>query len=76
MERLTWVETKNHVKSSDGGIVLRHPRLMNSTEWVDDMRRWPEVSYGDIFNNFVLSVGVDGSAMKIFRRNQGVSIFT
>ena len=35
-----------HVKSSDGGIVLRHPRLMNSTEWVDVMWRWPQVSYG------------------------------
>ena len=40
---------KKHVKSSDGGIVLRHPRLTNSTEWVGDMRRWPQVSNGDIF---------------------------
>ena len=46
MERLTWVETKTNIKRLDGGIILRHPRLMNSTEWVDDMRRWPQVSYG------------------------------
>ena len=47
-----WVETKKHVKRLDGGIVLRHPRLMNSTKWVDDMRRWPQVSYGDILNYY------------------------
>ena len=38
-----------HVKSSDGGIVLRHPRLMISTEWVDDMRRWHQVPCGNLF---------------------------
>ena len=53
---------------SDGGIVLRHPRLMNSTEWVDDMWWWPQVSYGDIFYYLVLAV--DGSAMKNVKSTQ------
>ena len=40
-----------HVKSSDGGIVLRHPRLMNSTDrwmtWGGGLR-----CHGDIFNYY------------------------
>ena len=53
MERLTWVETESNIKSLDGGSVLRHPGLTNSTEWVDGMRRWPQVSHGDGFNYLV-----------------------
>ena len=42
---------------------------MTSNEWVDDMRRWPQVSYGDIFNNLVLSMGVDGAAINYKKNN-------
>ena len=63
MEKTTWEETAHTLKSS-GGICLDHPR--DISEWVDDMRRWPEIVYGNIFNYFVLSLGVDGSAMRNF----------
>ncbi len=34
------------------------------------MKKWPEVTYGDIFNYFVLSEGVDGAAMKNFKSTE------
>ena len=66
-ERLTWVETKTNIKRSDGGIILCE---VNELHWVDDMRRWPRVSYGDIFYYLVRSLGVDGSAMKNFKSTE------
>lgn len=63
----TWVETTDVVRSS-AGEVFQHPKLI--TEWVDDMKRWPPVTYGDIFNYMVLSVGVDGASMKNFKSTE------
>lgn len=31
------------------------------------MKRWPEVTYGDLFIYFVLSVGLDGWGMKNYK---------
>ena len=64
---VTWAETSDAVRSS-GGEMLLHPSLI--TEWMDDMRRWPPVMYGDIFNYMVLSVGVDGASMKNFKSTE------
>ena len=34
------------------------------------MKKWPEVTYGDIFNYFVLSEEVDGAAMKNYKSTE------
>lgn len=67
MEKSTWEETIHTLKSS-GGICLPHPR--DVSEWGDDMKQWPQITYGDIFNYFVLSLGVDGSAMRNFKSTE------
>ncbi|KAL2103352.1 hypothetical protein ACEWY4_000220 [Coilia grayii] len=64
---VNWVETAECIRGKDGKL-LPHPKLI--TEWVDDMRRWPPVTYGDIFNYLVLSVGIDGFSMRNFKSTE------
>ncbi|KAL2095489.1 hypothetical protein ACEWY4_010208 [Coilia grayii] len=70
MAKRTWEETKNSIKSSDGKIVFRHPRVKNGSEWVDDMRLWPSVAYVDILNYLVLSAGIDGESLKNYKSTE------
>jgi hypothetical protein len=58
------------LRRSDG-ITIPHPSTINT--WVDDMIKWPEITYGDILNYFVLSLGVDGSTMKN-DKSRGLSV--
>ncbi len=61
---INWEHSENFLRRSDG-LKLSHPSSL--LRWVDDIKKWPELSYGDIFNYFVLSEGVDGAAMKNFK---------
>lgn len=36
----------------------------STNEWKDDIRDWPQVEYGDIYNFLVLSRACDGEEMK------------
>jgi hypothetical protein len=41
------------------------PKLFSEiTEWIDDMRSWPNLMYGDIYNYLITSKAVDGEEMK------------
>ncbi len=64
---INWEHSENFLRRSDG-LKLSHPSSLLT--WVDDMKKWPELSYGDIFNYFVLSEGVDGAAMKNFKSTE------
>ncbi|XP_071144096.1 uncharacterized protein [Mytilus edulis] len=49
--------------------------LNNVTEWIDDMRKWPNIMYGDIFNYLISSKAVDGAEMKNFKSLQSYNYF-
>ena len=42
-------------------LTVPHPSVL--TEWADDMKQWPDVSYIDIVNYLVFSEGVDGGEL-------------
>lgn len=64
---LNWEHGENVLRRSDG---LKFPHPSSLLTWVDDMKKWPEVTYGDIFNYFVLSEGVDGAAMRNYKSTE------
>ncbi len=64
---INWEHSENFLRRSDG-LKLSHPSSLLT--WVDDMKKWPEVTYGDIFNYFVLSEGVNGVAMTFFKSTE------
>ena len=37
-----------------------HKCYGSAATWIDDMRRWPNVMYGDIYNYLISSKAVDG----------------
>ncbi|CAC5420784.1 unnamed protein product [Mytilus coruscus] len=43
--------------------------------WIDDMRVWPNMMYGDIYNFLVESKAVDGQQMKNFKSLQSFNYF-
>ena len=45
------------------------------TEWIDDMRSWPNLMYGDIYNYIITSKAVDGEEMKNFKSLQSYNYF-
>ena len=45
------------------------------TEWIDDMRSWPNLMYGDIYNYLITSKAVDGEEMKNFKSLQSYNYF-
>lgn len=45
------------------------------TEWTDDMRKWPNVMYGDIYNYLIGSKAVDGQEMKNYKSLQSYNYF-
>ena len=50
------------------------PKLFSEiTEWIDDMRSWPNLMYGDIYNYLITSKAVDGEEMKNFKSLQLLS---
>ena len=52
------------------------PKLFSEiTEWIDDMRSWPNLMYGDIYNYLITSEAVDGEEMKNFKSLQSYNYF-
>lgn len=51
------------------------PDVDKITAWVDDMRCWPNVMYGDIYNYLISSKTVDGQEMKNFKSLQSYNFF-
>ena len=52
------------------------PKLFSEiTEWIDDMRSWPNLMYGDIYNYLITSKAVDGEEMKNFKSLQSYNYF-
>lgn len=51
------------------------PDSFNTTEWKDDMREWPAVYYGNIYNYLVQSRAVDGDAMRNFKSLDSFNYF-
>ncbi|XP_041360667.1 uncharacterized protein LOC121376924 [Gigantopelta aegis] len=45
------------------------------TSWTDDLREWPNVMYGDIYNYFITSKAIDGQDMKNFKSLQSFNYF-
>jgi len=43
---------------------LKPPGLEAISIWTDDMRMWPNVMYGDVYNFLISSNAVDGRDMK------------
>ena len=54
-----WIHSTDVLKSREDSSVL--------TEWVDDMKQWPNVSYIDIVNYLIFSVGVDGGELHSYK---------
>ncbi|VDI50461.1 Hypothetical predicted protein [Mytilus galloprovincialis] len=44
-------------------------------DWNDDMRSWPNLMYGDIYNYLIRSKAVNGETMKNFKRLQSYNYF-
>lgn len=64
----TWEHTSKLWRSDC--INVLHPSRITTSGWQDDMRKWPEITYRDIFNYFVLSLGVDGATMKNYKSTE------
>ncbi len=64
-----WIHSTAVLKSrEDISVTVPHPSLL--TEWVDDMKQWPDVSYIDIVNYFVFSEGVDGEELRNYKSTE------
>ncbi len=66
---MSWVHWKKLLRNQDGRLAP-HPHLTTLTDWEDDMKKWPEITYEDIFNYFVLSLSVDGSTMRNYKSTE------
>ena len=55
--------------------MLEIPSPAEIRTWVDDMKRWPAVSYPDIFNYLVLSEGYDGGEMQNYKSMDSFNYF-
>ena len=57
-------------------VKLSMPKEFNDIkEWKDDMRSWPNILYGDIYNYLLHSKAVDGEEMKNFKSLQSYNYF-
>jgi hypothetical protein len=57
------------------GTTEENPPSLDSANWIDDMRVWPPILYGDIWNFLVMSEAVDGAAMKNFKGLESYQYF-
>lgn len=48
----------------DTNWIISSPKDVKTDEWKDDIREWPQLEYGDIYNYMVLSRACDGEEMK------------
>ena len=54
---------------------LKPPGLEAISVWANDMRIWPNVMYGDVYNFLISSKAVDGRDMKNFKSLQSYNYF-
>ena len=64
-----WSHGSDYLTSTgDSKVKVPHPSTF--TEWVANMKLWPDVSYVDILNYFVLSEGVDGETLRNYKSTE------
>ena len=51
-----WIHQSDSLENISSKLTLKHPSTIPSSEWIDDMKRWPLVEYKNIFNYLMLSV--------------------
>ena len=49
----------------EGELVLEHPNSIRN--WSDDVKQWPSILYGDIYNYLINSKTVDGQGMNSWK---------
>ncbi|CAG2201043.1 unnamed protein product [Mytilus edulis] len=54
---------------------MKPPGVDKVKTWIDDMRVWPHMMYGDIYNFLVESKAVDGQQMKTLKAFKALTIF-
>lgn len=64
---MSWEHFQKSLHNRNGRSVP-HPQTIH--EWEDDMKKWPHITYEDIFNYFVLSLGADGSTMRNYKSTE------
>lgn len=52
----------------DSTVTVPHPSRL--TEWLDDMKQWPDVSYIDVVNYLLFSEGVDGEELRNYKSTE------
>ena len=67
-----WIHSTDVLKSHEDSSVTV-PHLSVLTEWVDDMKQWPNVSYINIVNYLVFSEGVDGGDLRSYKSTEAYS---
>ena len=60
----------------NGAVVLPDPYHLGSDEWTEDIRKWPNVQYGDVYNYLVNTPGVyTKEALKCYKSLDGYNFF-
>ena len=54
---------------------LKPPDIDKIPTWIDGMRSWPNVMYGDIYNYLISSKAFDGQEIKNFKSLQNYDYF-
>ncbi len=61
-----WEHKLNKLKK--GEIIVPFPSAVDG--WEDDIKKWPRITYGNIFSYFVDSVACDGKAMSNLKSSE------
>lgn len=59
----------------DTDRMISSPKDVKTGEWKDDIREWPQVEYGDIYNHLILSRACDGEKMKNYKSLDSYNYF-
>lgn len=63
---MMWEHNLNEIKRGD--ITVPLPSAVDG--WEDDVKKWPRITYGNIFSYFVDSVACDGKAMSNLKSSE------
>lgn len=61
-----WEHGPSYLKRED--VIIPLPSTL--VNWEDDMKKWPRITYGEIFRYFIQSVAVDGEAMNNLKSSE------
>lgn len=64
-----------HQCKNDMDRLISSPKDVKHQEWKDDIREWPQVEYGDIYNYLILSRACDGEEMKNYKSLDSYNYF-